>query len=516
MDQGAPKLQTGHSGPRTSASSTTQPDTEVAQFPWGRSYCSPRMPPSTVKVARGLLLHGDRLAHGSPSAKAAFFRNTGGGSNNAFSEAAAAIGGKVRAPGLRFFEVTRQRLAYGPGAGLVLGVAVGSESLRAGLVDANGQLHLEHEAEHWPGQLSAPPTAVLDRIRDAAAAVLTPAFDEPDLLVDGALPFLGVAVAWPTPVDRQKRPGGQALAHPNWRSGRTLIQRVAHSLKIEDTRSHALNDAHAAAIAVAFNETRAAAHLRQEHPHLTFVIRVGGGIGAGTIIIEEPRDGGEFGPTSGFPDSILIAGFDQHAGELGHVRVSETLVADLDRDRPAGLGKLVPFHCSCVGGGAGLVPHHLEAYAAAPALAHRIDPTAPMSEVIHGVLSDPDDESHRRALDDVGVLVAEALLGPIAMLNPKMIVLTGALAPKIADSVDAHIAQADHPIHSHPYVKALDREENAYIRVKGAALAILREHVHRQLPSLLAGPAGSLGTSVRGLTTPLTGLPWRGSGGRTR
>jgi predicted NBD/HSP70 family sugar kinase len=466
------------------------------------------MPGSTVKVARGLLLYGHRVYKGDSRARTAFFRDVAVKSR-AFSDAAEHIGGRATDPGLRFFESKRAKLAFGPGAGLVLGVSVGSESLRAALVDANGELWHHHECDAWPGQLSAPPEALLDRIREAAAKVLRPALENQDLLVGGALPFLGVAVAWPTAVDRGALPKGRALAHDLWRSGRTLTQRVSSHLNVEDPRSHALNDAHAAAIAVAFDHTRTREHVEQKHPHLTFVIRVAGGIGGATIIIEHPQPpADEFGQASGFPDSVLVGGFDKHAGEVGHIRVTDALVARLNRGRPPGLGKLAPFRCSCADPSGGEAPKHLEAYAAAPALAHRVAPDEPMSDVLTKVLSDPDDDVHRRALDDTGVLVGEALLGPMAMLNPTAIVLTGALAPYIAKTVDSHIANAAHPIHTHPTVRSLSREDNAYVRVKGAALAVIREHVHRELSSILSVTKTRLPAKVRELTVPLRGLPW--------
>jgi predicted NBD/HSP70 family sugar kinase len=448
------------------------------------------------------------MSRGDTPARTRFFADVGVKST-AFGDAGASIGAKVKSPGLRFFDASDRRLAFGPGAGLVLGVSLGSGSARAALVDANGVLHHERGLDAWPGQLHATPSELLDRIREVAGASLRLALDDPELLVSGCLPFLGVAVAWPTAVDRDKRAIGSALSHHSWRSGRNLTERVANHLHLPDERSHALNDAHSAAIAVAFDHTRAAAHRKQKHPHLTIVVRVAGGIGAASIIIEEPTDArGEAGQTSGFPSSILLGGYNNAAGELGHIRVGDALVQRLNADRPKGLGKLAPFHCSCVDPAA-QVPKHLEAYAAAPAVAHRVAPGEPMAEVLDGVMKDPENPVHRRALDDVGVLVGEALLGPTAMLNPGAIVLTGALAPEIVKLVDLQIVEAQHPMHSHPTVRGLGEAENEYIRVKGAALAVLRQHVHRQLPTILRPPKESLSQKVKELTMPLTELPWK-------
>src|SRR5438046_796078 len=93
--------------------------------------------PSLLTVARGILLHGGldpaerlhrrRLLETLKVADATF-RNAG-----------EKLGARTDEPGLRFFDSSiAGRLAFGPGAGLVVGVAVGTESLRAAIVDANG------------------------------------------------------------------------------------------------------------------------------------------------------------------------------------------------------------------------------------------------------------------------------------------------------------------------------------------------------------------------------------------
>src|SRR6476661_4983407 len=90
----------------------------------------------------------------------------------------------------------------GPGLGLVLGVSVGSEKLRAGIVDASG--HLYHQIEEPPlrDQLNSSPQVVLGRIRRLAVAVLTEALSDERLRSsNSSLPLLGIAVAWPCPID---------------------------------------------------------------------------------------------------------------------------------------------------------------------------------------------------------------------------------------------------------------------------------------------------------------------------
>lgn len=465
------------------------------------------MADSCVKVARGLLLFGARIGDEGDLPRDRFLHEIAV-KESTFRSAAEAIGAKEHDPGLRFFHTSHSHLAFGSGAGLVVGVSVGSESLRAALVDANGELLYKFDAGPMPGQLLSHPDKLLDRIQTVVEAVLAPALRDESLLVQGRLPFLGVSVAWPSPVNRDDRPVGYALAHDSWRGGQTLTQRVARRLSLSLDFSHALNDANAAAIAVAFATTRTRSHQRQSTPRLTLVLRLAGGIGGATVIIEPPTFHEDWGITSGFLRSVLVGGADLIAGELGHVTVPAATVAALNERRPKGLRVLKAHACSCSGGAQSRVPPHLEAYAGAAALARRVRPGGAMSDVLTEVLSDLDRDAHTRALEDVAALVAESLHAPVAWLNPASIVLTGALATRhVERELDRRLADA-HPIASHPVVVALEGDANRYIRAQGAALAVLRRHVHREFASLLGAPKKTLPARVQGLTRPLGGMPW--------
>src|SRR4051794_30429170 len=134
----------------------------------------------------------------------------------------------------------RRPVRLGPGAGLVLSMSVGTETLRGALVDANGEMHHEIEYPTTIRQLEEPPGRVLARIRSLAARLLSGALSDEALwraadIVE--LRLLGAVVAWPCPVDREKRPGGRVLRHADWRrrnaiTGRlpTLTERVATTL----------------------------------------------------------------------------------------------------------------------------------------------------------------------------------------------------------------------------------------------------------------------------------------------
>ena len=459
-----------------------------------------------VRVARGLLLHGPEIREGKLTRRD--FMKKIGVDNGTFRAAGGDIGAVGR-PGLRFFDSgERNRLSFGPGAGLVLGVSLGSESLRAALVDANGELHHRYEAKPMRDQATASPERLLDRIREAADSVLTPAYGDERMTVGGALPFLGVSVAWPSPVTREKLPVGHALRHSGWRSGKPLTQYVARHLHVEESSSHALNDTAAAAVAVAYDQTTEAAHASQTHPRLTVVLRLAGGIGGAMVVVEQPQPDEEFGRTSGFPASVLIGGVDHLAGEVGHVPVDIGLVARLNEKLPAGLRPLEPGDCSCCAAGSPS-RDHVEAYASARALARRIDPDRPWGEVMERVLDAPEENTHKRALEDVGELVAAGATGPLAMLNPGRVVLTGALAvPTVRHVVKKRLSEV-HCYGTQPSFDFLEDEKaNKFIRAKGAALVVLRRRVFRELPVLLHGDKRSVARKVKNLTVRLTRNPW--------
>lgn len=465
------------------------------------------MPDVCVKVARGLLLHGERLEKEGDMTKRQFLQ-TVGVKDTTFRAAGERIGAKEHDPGLRFFDASDRKLTFGPGAGLVLGVSIGSETLRGAIVDANGRLLHRYQAESQPEQLRSEPRVLLDRIRDAAAAVLSQALGQDALLVDGRLPLLGVAVAWPTAIDRRGHPVGGALSHRSWNGGQSLRQRVGRHLGIDPVRSHALNDVDAAALGVAYELSRERTHLDQIHPELTLVLRLAGGVGGATVIVEPPENHENWGMSSGFLRTVLIGGVDRLAGELGHVGVPAATIDLLNTNRPDSLGALEPYDCSCAEPGKESVPPHLEAYTSVSALAHRVAPTSPASDTLSAILQRPEDPVHSRALADIGHLVGEALLAPVAWLNPASVVLTGSLAtPAVARAVDAELADA-HPIVTHPNVRCLSGEESPYARVKGAALAVLRRHVFREIPSLLGGPKKTLPSQIGKLNIQLTRLPW--------
>lgn len=468
-----------------------------------------------IKIVRGLTLHGERIYDGSLD-RNGFLERIGVG-NSTFRSAVQPIGGTDNDIGLQFLEAREneetgeKQLMFGPGTGLVLGVSLGTTTLRAGLFDANGKMHHEWEGAPEPEQLAAKPDEILGWIREAAAAVMTPALKDDKLKVGKKLRFLGIAVAWPCPVDRDKKSNGHVLSDPGWGNRKPLDERVANELKLDQHLSHALNDSHAAAIAVAFNRTREATHVEQSHPELTIVVRLAGGVSAATIVVEPPQNGGggQVGYMSGFADSILLGGRDSQAGELGHVAICQSAVEKCNQERPRGLKLLSAYQCSCTAQSQKSPPNHLEAYASRSALARRIDPKRPEDVVIEKVLNNPEKEVHGRALEDIGVLVGDSLRGVVAMLNPSRIMLTGSLAvPTVRDAVDEELRD-EHEVNSHPEVVALEGEDKPFVAAKGAALAVIRQQVYRQFDAVLQGRPAAIATRMKAGTKDLEELPWK-------
>lgn len=453
------------------------------------------MDSSLLKVAQGLLLHG-HPGTGQRLARSKLFDELEGIPASTFRTAGDLIGTKRSHPGLKFFDSTVSgKIAFGAGAGLAIGVSVGAEHVRALLIDANGWEYCRHQSEPLPAQKKAEPRVVLARIRSTVADVLTEASTNTSLTINDSIPVVGCGVAWPTAVGRDGRPSGYSLTDANW-SRRTLAQSVQASLGVRDMPIYTLNDAHAVALAVAHYETHRDHKEDWNFAHLSVVLRLAENISGAIIVIEPNRS------ASGFLTSILLAGVDNHAGDIGHAPIPPELVTDLNEDLPKDLAPLVPQRCSCTPNDE--VHHHLEAYASVPALTHRLYPDKPQNEALRKILSNPEDSRHFRALRDIGALAGATLLAPVALLNPHMIQMSGVLAvPSVTNALIERIDN-HHQFGRPPTVNTLDSEIDSFIRAKGAALALLRNYVHRNLDKLLVSDRYETKKKVESLTINLT------------
>jgi predicted NBD/HSP70 family sugar kinase len=449
----------------------------------------------TFPVAEGLVLYGTEDQSGLDRDE--LLEDVDVGEKSFVDRHGLPLGAKPSQPGERFFDYPRRgRLAFGPGAGLCLGISVGTESLRGAIVDANGWIRVEDEESPLRGQTKQPHDVVLDRVHLMAGKLLRKAVAKKELLVDGKLPLLGCAVAWPSPVNRSKYATSYAL--PEFGGDAPLTALVQERLGVKDLPVYALNDTRAAALAVAYHTTKQVRHAPMEYPELTIVVRLAGGIGGAVTIIEPPRDRKrESDRYSGFLWSTILAGAQDHAGELGHVAIADSVINELNRDLPDGLPRLAPITCSCEPDDP---PPHLEAFASAVSMARRLDSERAMHEVLSDVLAAPTDPLHARVLRDVGALVGEALVAPTVFLNPARIVLTGSLAVKrVRDEVEARLKQ-HRMIGKIPRVESYEEPVNKFLRAHGAALAMIRVRVLRELDEILVAYSEDAVKKVRELT----------------
>jgi predicted NBD/HSP70 family sugar kinase len=390
----------------------------------------------------------------------------------------------------------------GPGLGLCLGISVGRESLRAALIDANGDVHKPVSRSPFRRQLEKSPKVILKRIKRIADDVLAQGLADPALWPSDqpGLNLLGVSVAWPSPLDRAGRPRGSALKDGAWfapvrDTGQipTLQERVAAALGPPFTPEHvyAVNDANAHALAVVFRGSRLRAGEQEtDQWRVVLVVRVSGGLGAATMLSAPHTE-----RRLSFIDSKLIAGTNGLAGELGHLPVDKQVIVERNRDCPAGLVKFKyeRAECSCGEG-----RHHLEAFASADALMSRLEAsgmavphgTRGETSLVRSIFSGEVPAIYEHARTDVGRILGRTLANPILMLDPYSITLTGSLASEeLRKGVLLERGMWRSAIGDDVRVNFLSGEANVYAGVRGAALAMIRNFVYRQMGDVIGEKA---------------------------
>lgn len=415
-------------------------------------------------------------------------------------------------------------LRLGPETGVVLGISLGRESLRAAIVDANGTIRASAEAKPVERRMKhQSPAQTIDDIAELANRTLEAALDrvedpsgeEPlhvDREIDGqevrALPLIGVAVAWPMGIHRYtKEPSGgkptiDSLNDGWW--GKHLPGLVAERLGLDPGRVHAVNDANAAAVANVFDRIRDfvepavrpvpgnPARARYPPTSVLMTVRVGGGIGAGTMTVGA-YDRHWF---SAFNTAALIETESGLAGEIGHLPIAKEVVAKVNEHRGT-LPALDPeAPCSCGGTG------HLEALASVTALVQRLagltpdvlselglsrDSSRGQASIMQGVIARIE-RGHKhptveRALKDIGLLVGHALAGPVLMSAPSAIRLVGAGAcePVIEGLKDGLNDAGGFFGEQRIDIACATGANNTYSSARGAALFVFREVVYRHL-----------------------------------
>lgn len=373
---------------------------------------------------------------------------------------------------------------FGPGAGLVLAAGVGTENIRAALVDANGQLHCKQEAPPDRRQLSETPEYLLRRLRELTLSVLEEGLTHEPIAGKAAkVQLLGAVVAWPGPIQRDGYARGAVFSDPEWQTV-PLIQRLSAALGgpfADRSLVDSINGANAAVASIAFDRARLDESRRRRHSEVAMAVRIGGVVGAGTMRIPRWSPDGQHP----FLRSQLLVGTNGHAGELGHFPIGESAVKLINAHRPPRLAPLVPRECSCGRRG------HLEGLIGAVALANRlsqsgypIDATQSLGPQLDPLVRNPD-EVVGRALQDLGRLLGQALASPILMMDPANITLTGYFArPEIISGIRGEQALLSSGFSTSVDINELSADLNPFVEVRGAALLRFRRLVYRDLTSL--------------------------------
>jgi predicted NBD/HSP70 family sugar kinase len=507
--------------------------------------------PGWAKVAHAMLIHGRRLT--TPTGKRRFEL-----SQEDFWPLVVGIDGRTPAPETSDGYVKslmssgwflKNPLRFGPKMGLVVGIAIGTESLRAALFDANGEIAAAEptsfgateidgqwyrcrEAEPLEDQLSLSPERLMRRMAALAKEVLAGAILDPALLVDHSLPLLGVAVAWPGSLSRgDKFPTGRVLRHPDWTAAGSagVADRVAERFGLDRDWLHVVNDANAVALSVAFDQSRSDIAPREGRlGETTLVLRIAGGLGAGTVVLTgqelmasrtrsvvtgiPPRKvvvrEDVVVPRSTFLGARLLEGSGGFAGELGHWVIPDQDLRDVVRrdrgtssadDPVAGLEDPPRLPCRCCGR-----PGCLETYASVHGFVARIEASGigveglrsasrrARSAALREIMAAVRDERQLRAQRDIGRLIGCSLSAPILMLNPGSVWLSGSLAvPEVKAGIDDEVARWRH-VHRGYHdlqIRLVEGRHSAYAPARGAALAAFRGRVFRRLgdPRTLQG-----------------------------
>ncbi|MBK5218978.1 MAG: ROK family protein [Thermoleophilia bacterium] len=372
--------------------------------------------------------------------------------------------------------------------GSVVALSIGTESARGALVDPNGRIDFGFECPPHPGQLTElSRTLLLNRLADLAYAILEAGVSASP---GGQLPLIGVSVAWPSPLDAEtKHPSITVLPHPQWaRDPLPVTDAVAARLQLDQwstatgsdvVRSHAINDANAVAISAAFDKTRDRAMdpITDGRSGPILVIRIGGSIGAGIVLLATHCD-----QRSAFLDSHLIEGRG-FAGEIAHLPISAADIDELGK-RGDGLIALTPSHkCHC---GRKIC---LESVASARAVVKRVRNSGLLendvgdTEGIRVMMEKSDTSSaFARALYQAGSLIGRSLAGPIMLLGPRQITVTGSSAqPALIEGLEARRGDWKYiQGEPGPEVMALKGRENSLAPAHGAGLVALRGQLYRR------------------------------------
>lgn len=389
----------------------------------------------------------------------------------------------------RLLERGDEGMRFGPGAGLVLAVAIGGASTRVALVDANCEVRVVERVEA-PAQLTDSPSVVMSRASRAIEGCIACASGREELLVLGELPIVGIICTVPSAVDRDGIVRGHALGDRQWRA-RTVPEHLKLALPeaLRGIPIDFMNNANAEVLAIGFDRIRARAlteDREDDHSEVVITVRLSHGVGAGTLQLARYERSGTFALTR----SRLVVGSAGLAGELGHLPMFKSDLADVNAGLLPGLKPVSAVECSCHN------RDHLESYATLRALSRRLTLSG-YGDLLarpdfREVLDHADDEVLHRALTDIGRLVGRALSSTILMLDPKVVALSGILG---VDAVKDGMLREQHRwsegVPTAVVVATLPASRREDLVLRGAAAAVLRRQVwaQRELSRLGDGSA---------------------------
>lgn len=377
----------------------------------------------------------------------------------------------------------RAPLSLGGEIGLVLAVAIRSQTCVAALVDPHGDVVRTAELREQAGLRSLAPRELLSIVGLVVSKLLRGSDGEA-----APVELVGIAISVPSPLRKTTRPVGQSM-HEQWRDAEqtgTLRESFAEALDAPLERVHVINDAHVHALATAHDQSRKeaadAARLELRNPlhdrstyreRMSITLHLGGVVGAGVVLLGREQPGSRLG----FVDTRLLSGGHSMGGEIAHLPLSQHWFPVIDRRSSyTDLGRTDPERrCFCGASG------HLQAHANDEAVAARVrhlDRSA-LNRML--ALETIDDPGVRDALRDVGFLLGLVMMSPLKLLDPKTVHLTGALArPETVLGFRSGLEErrwtgSEVDLRTPPPGK-----DTLHMGVRGAALIIFREWIYRK------------------------------------
>lgn len=282
------------------------------------------------------------------------------------------------------------KVRLGPQVGSVLVVETERRRLRLAVVtahsDARITTHVGRERDLFPhGEAEVSRAEFRSLVEELARELLEE--------LDSAIYPAAVVATWPARISLETGdPAPQKPPSNEWRQPRVkeLLGEALGAAGFPELPIDVLN----AADAEAMGEAHVGVAI-DSRP--VVVVRIGEGVGSGTVL----RDFG------------LLRGRNGFAGEIGHVPVtippSESNVLEVELDPGA--------QCAC--GGIG----HLQCYASAEAIADRLELSGDMHTRAMRLWELRTERAVGDAFKEAGEILGQALCGPVALMDPAMVVL---------------------------------------------------------------------------------------------